>query len=243
MMTVNEVSKLTGVSIRTLHYYDTIGLLHPTMVTESGYRLYDDTALERMQQILLFRELEFPLKEIKTILDRKDFDRTKALEQQIELLTLKKEHLENLIRFARGIQMIGVKTMDFSVFDTSKLDEYAKRAKEQWGQTEAYKEFEEKTAGVSAGESEDIAKRMMGIFTEFGTMKAKSPEDKAVQAQVKKLQDFITEHFYNCTPQILSCLGKMYADGGEFTRNIDRAGGEGTAEFASRAIEIYCNTR
>lgn len=209
MMTVNEVSKLTGVSIRTLHYYDTIGLLHPTTVTESGYRLYDDTTLE----------------------------------QQIELLTLKKEHLENLIQFARGIQMIGVKTMDFSVFDTSKLDEYAKRAKEQWGQTEAYKEFEEKTAGVSAGESEDIAKRMMGIFTEFGTMKEKSPEDKAVQAQVKKLQDFITEHFYNCTPQILSCLGKMYAGGGEFTQNIDRAGGEGTAEFASRAIEIYCDVQ
>ena len=95
MMTVNEVSKLTGVSIRTLHYYDKIGLLHPAFVTESGYSQYDDTALERLQQILLFRELEFPLKEIKDILDSDGFDREKALEQQIELLTLKKEHLEN----------------------------------------------------------------------------------------------------------------------------------------------------
>ena len=100
-MTVNEVSKLTGVSIRTLHYYDQIGLLQPTGITESGYRQYDDTALERLQQILLFRELEFPLKEIKKILDSDGFDRKKALEQQIELLTLKKEHLENLITFAR----------------------------------------------------------------------------------------------------------------------------------------------
>ena len=99
MMTVNEVSKLSGVSIRTLHYYDTIGLLHPTEVTEAGYRLYDDAALERLQQILLFRELEFPLKEIRGILDAPNFDRNKALEQQIELLTLKKEHLENLINF------------------------------------------------------------------------------------------------------------------------------------------------
>ena len=89
MRTVNEVSNLTGVSIRALHYYDKIGLLHPDKVTDTGYRLYDDTALERLQQILLFRELEFPLKQIKEILDSKCFDRNKALEQQIELLTLK----------------------------------------------------------------------------------------------------------------------------------------------------------
>ena len=89
MMTVNEVSKLTGVSTRTLHYYDKIGILHPTKYTESGYRLYDDTALERLQQILLFRELEFPLKDIKAIVDNPNFDRSKALEQQLALLTLK----------------------------------------------------------------------------------------------------------------------------------------------------------
>lgn len=121
MRTVNEVSKLTGVSIRTLHYYDKIGLLSPSKVTEAGYRLYDDTALERLQQILLFRELEFSLKEIREILDSDKFDRNKALEQQIKLLTLKKEHLENLIRFARGIKQTGVKSMDFNVFDTKKL--------------------------------------------------------------------------------------------------------------------------
>jgi len=240
MMTVNEVSKLTGVSIRTLHYYDTIGLLQPAEVTEAGYRLYDDTALERLQQILLFRELEFPLKEIKTILDSPDFDRTKALNQQIELLTMKKEHLENLITFARGIQWIGVRTIDFSVFDTKKLDDYAKRAKEQWGKTEAYKEFEEKIANVTDEQEQEIAVEFMGLFAEFGQMKDKSPEEAKVQEQVKKLQDYITEHFYNCTPQILASLGKMYAGGGEFTQNIDKAGGVGTAEFAARAIEIYC---
>ena len=116
MMTVNEVSKLTGVSIRTLQYYDTIGLLKPIEYTESGYRLYDDTSLERLQQILLFKELKFPLKEIKKIIDAPNFDRNKALEQQIELLTMKKEHLENLISFARGIKGIGVKYMDLYMF-------------------------------------------------------------------------------------------------------------------------------
>ena len=142
MMTVNEVSKLTGVSIRTLQYYDKIGLLEPSAHTESGYRLYDDTALETLQQILLFRELEFPLKEIKEILAAPDFDKNKALEQQITLLTMKKEHLENLILFARGIKWLGVKYMDFRAFDTAKMDEYAKREKESWGNTDAYREFE-----------------------------------------------------------------------------------------------------
>ena len=87
MMTVREVSKLTGVSIRTLHYYDQIGLLEPSDITESGYRLYDDTAMERLQQILLFRELEFSLKEIGKIMSLDVYDKDLALEQQIELLT------------------------------------------------------------------------------------------------------------------------------------------------------------
>ena len=100
MMTVNEVSKLTGVSIRALQYYDKIGLLHPAEYTEAGYRLYDDTALERLQQILLFRELEFSLKEIQSILQSPDFDRDRALDQQICLLTLKKEHMSNGSMFA-----------------------------------------------------------------------------------------------------------------------------------------------
>lgn len=120
MMTVNEVSKLTGVSIRALQYYDAIGLLPPAGYTEAGYRLYDDAAMERLQQILLFRELEFPLKEIKRILDSPNFDQSKALKQQIELLTMKKEHLENLILFARGIKVMGVNYMDFKAFDTQK---------------------------------------------------------------------------------------------------------------------------
>ena len=156
MMTVNEVSKRTGVSIRTLQYYDKIGLLKPAEYTKSGYRLYDDAALEMLQQILLFKELEFPLKEIREILSRPDYDRNKALEQQITLLTMKKEHLENLIDFARGIQLVGVNTMDFSVFDTTKMDEYAKQAKEQWGNTAEYKEFEQKAKTRNPDEDRSI---------------------------------------------------------------------------------------
>ena len=240
MMTVNEVSKLTGVSIRTLHYYDKIGLLHPSDITDAGYRLYDDAALERLQQILLFRELEFPLKDINRIINDKDFDRNKALNQQIELLTLKKEHLENLITFARGIQLTGVKNMDFAAFDTRKIDEYTKQAKEQWGNTDAYKEFEVKNKNRTKEDQAVITKDLMNVFVQFGQMMGEAPESEKVQLQVKKLQEYITEHFYTCTKEILSGLGKMYGAGGEFTENINKAAGDGCAEFASKAIEIYC---
>ena len=240
MMTVHEVSKISGVSIRALHHYDHIGLLPATEVSNAGYRLYDDTALERLQHILLFRELEFSLKEIKDILDSPDFDRSKALEQQIHLLELRKEHLQNLIDLAWGIKTIGVTHMSFEAFDTKKIDEYAKQAKESWGKTDAYKEYEQKSAGRSQEEQKTINVKMMEIFAEFGKIKDQSPDGENAVALAKKLQDFITEHFYTCTDEILLSLGAMYAGGGDFTTNIDQVGGEGTAVFADQAIQAYC---
>ncbi len=241
MMTVNAVSKRTGVSIRTLQYYDKIGLLKATAYTESGYRLYDDRALERLQQILLFRELEFPLKDIQRILSSPGFDRSKALQQQIELLTLKKEHIENLIVLAREITETGEKTMDFSAFDKTRLDDYARRARETWGQTDAYRESREKSRGRSREQEQLLGQGLMEIFAEMGRIKMAGPGSEEAQALVKKLQGYITEHYYTCTNQILLGLGQMYAAGGEFTENIDGSGGEGTAQFANEAIQVYCS--
>ena len=228
MMTVHEVSRLTGVSIRTLQYYDRIGLLHPAEYTDAGYRLYDDAALETLQQILLFRELEFPLKDM--------------LDQQITLLEMKKEHLDNLICLAREIKTTGAKAnMDFSAFDSKKMDEYAAKAKETWGETPAYQEFEQKTKGKSKAEMMEVNRQMMDIFAEFGAIRNGDPASAEARALVRKLQDFISAHYYTCTDRILSGLGQMYAAGGEMTDNIDRYGGEGTAVFASRAIRVFCD--
>ncbi len=240
MKTVNEVSKLTGVSIRTLQYYDQIGLLKPAEYTESGYRLYDDAALEKLQQILLFKELEFPLKDIKEIINRSDFDKTKALEQQIELLELKKEHIENLLNLCNYLKTRGVRKLDFTAFDSSKLEEYSRKAKEQWGQTAAYKEYEEKSKNWTKEDRSNMMADFSKLFEEFGTMKDMDPASAEVQAQVKRVQDFITENMYTCTNEILYSLGTGYASGGEFTQNIDKMGGKGTAEFVFRAIKIYC---
>ena len=216
-----------------------VGVSDPTKYTESGYRLYDDTALERLQQILLFRELEFPLKEIKRIINSPDFDRQKALEQQIMLLTLKKEHLENLISFAREIQRIGGKIMDFSAFDTQKLKEYEEEAKAQWGQSAEFREFEEKNKNRTNSDHQILMKDFMSLFATFGQLKEKEVDSKEVQAQVKKLKDYITEHFYTCSLEILSSFGEMYMSDERMTKNIDKAGGEGTAQFVAEAIQVY----
>ena len=238
-MTVSEMSKRTGVSIRTLHHYDEMGLLKPVHITEAGYRMYDDTSIERLQMILLFRELEFSLKEIGRILDSPDYDRNRALEQQIEMLTMKKEHLESVLLFARAVYMLGVNYMDFSAFDTRKMDDYAHQAKALWGKTDAYKEFEEKQKNATEEDNRNAEKDIMDIFREFGKVKHLDPADPQAQALVEKLRAFITEHFYNCTPEILKGLGKMYACGGAFTESIDDVGGDGTAVFSDKAIEIY----
>ena len=241
MWTVHEVSRRTGVSVRTLQYYDRIGLLRPAERTGAGYRLYDGASLETLQQILLFRALEFPLKDIREILQSPSFDRDRALDQQIRLLELKKEHLEDLIGLARGIKANGGKNMtDFSAFDTGKIDEYAAQAKAAWGDTPAYREYEERAKGRTGADSRQLNEQLMAVFADFGAIRDGDPASAQAQALVRRLRDFISAHFYTCTDEILSGLGRMYAGGGDMTENIDRCGGEGTARFAGEAIRIFC---
>lgn len=237
--TVGDVSRMTGVSVRTLQYYDRIGLLKPSEYTQAGYRLYDDTAIEKLMYILLFRELEFPLKDIKRIMDSPAFDKGKALDQQIELLNLKKEHIESLISLAAGIREIGVDNMELGVFDKTKIKEYMEKAREQWGDTAAFAEFEAKSEGRTDEQQDSLSASLMAIFAQFGKIRDLGPESEEAQALAGKLQKYITDNYYTCTDEILAGLGSMYAAGGEFTENIDKAGGEGTARFASEAIEIF----
>lgn len=243
MKTVKEVSKLTGISIRALHHYDAIGLLKPSQITSAGYRLYDHKALERLQIILLFRELRFPLKEIQQILDSPDFNKGEALSQQIQMLTLQKERLEKLIALALQIQKEGVDHMlNFESFDKKEIDDYAKEVKARWGHTEGYRQFMEKSGSVAenAVSQEILTRQMFDIFAEFGSLTAQSPDTSKAQSLVRKLQDFISQHYYQCSDEILKSLGKMYVCDARFTKNIDKAGGEGTAAFVHEAIEVYC---
>ena len=237
-MQIREFAEFTGVSVRTLHYYDEIGLLRPAWVDKStGYRWYDEASLLRMQEILFYRELDFSLKSIKEILSSPNYDKNKALETQKKLLMLKKERLEGLIAAIDGA-VKGENIM--AAFDNSKFEQYKTEAKEKWGKTDAYKEFEEKTSGQSKAQELSAAEGLMAIFTELGAIRDTAPDSAEAQELVKKLQDHITAHYYTCTKQILKGLGYMYIAGDEMTDNINKAGGEGTAQFAQKAIEVYC---
>lgn len=241
-MHIKEFAKLTGVSVRTLHYYDEIGLLKPAFVDgQNGYRDYDEKSLERMVEILFYRELDFPLKSILKILSSPDYDKTAAIRRQKELLTLKKERLERLISALDEAEKgeIPMNTFNNNEYEAARR-QYADEAKQRWGGTDAYKEYEQKTAGISADKRNDANEGLNAVLAEFAAIKdGETPESEAAQSLVRKLQEYITENFYTCTNEILAGLGQMYVADERFKANIDK-NGIGTAEFISEAIEAFC---
>ena len=158
----------------------------------------------------------------------------------MNLLKAKVNHLQTCIHLANGLKLLGVKNLKFNNWDPKKIDEYSAQAQTLYGKTEAWKEYSEKAKGRSKEQEKALGDGIMELFTQLGSMKELSPGSSEVQAWVKQLQAYITEHFYTCTPQILQGLGEMYAGGGSMTENIDAAGGKGTGEFAREAINIYC---
>ena len=240
MKTVTQVARLTGCSVRTLHHYDAIGLLKPTQITESGYRLYDDGALERLFLILLFRECGLSLEEIRQMLDGSDRRREEILDTQISLLTAKVQHLRSCIHLANAIKQTGVNHLKRKNWDPKQVQAHSTQAEALYGKTEAYQEYREKAKGRTDTEENALGDQVMDFFARLGALKHLPPESEEVQNWVNGLRCFFTEHYYNCTPQILMGLGQMYAGGGSMTENIDAAGGVGTGEFAMKAIEVYC---
>ena len=238
-MQIKEFARFTGVSVRTLHYYDEIGLLAPAYVDKStGYRFYDDGCLLRMQEILFYRELDFSLKDIGEILSSPHYDKSKALKQQKDMLILKKERLERLIS-AIDDAMKGENVM--KAFDNSQFETYKAEAKEKWGKTDAYKEHAEKTKDYSKDKWSNLADDMNDIMAEFALcMKNGNSTDSPVaQELVKTLQSHITKNYYNCTNPILAGLGMMYVGDERFKNNIDKHA-DGTAQFICDAITVYC---
>ena len=243
-MQINEFAKLTGVSVRTLHYYDEIGLLKPALVdAQNGYRFYDENSLLRMQEILFYRELDFPLKSILEILSSPDYDKQKALAEQRKLLELKKERLERIIDALDGATKgkVTMTAFDNSDYETARK-QYEVEAKQRWGETDAYKEHAEKTADYSKDKWQTVNDGLMVIFTRFAEYmnNGYTTDSDEAQALVKELQDYITENYYTCTKEILAGLGQMYVADERFKTNIDK-NGDGTAEFVSKAIENYIN--
>ncbi len=234
-MQIKEFAVFTGVSVRTLHYYDEIDLLTPAYIDKnSGYRFYDESSILRMQEILFYRELDFSLKDIREILSSPNYDKAAALTEQKKMLTLKKERLERLIT-AIDNAVKGENIMN--AFDNSEFEKYKDEAKERWGSTKAYKEY----ATKPQSSHQNIADGLNSILAEFAECLkiGESPDSDAAQTLVKKLQNHITKTCYTCTNEILAELGQMYVFDERFKNNIDQ-NGEGTAEFISSAISFYC---
>lgn len=238
-MQIKDFAEFTGVSVRTLHYYDEIGLLTPANVDRhTGYRYYDETSLLRMQEILFYRELDFSLKSIREILSSPDYDKEKALRQQKKLLILKKQRLEKLISAIDGA-VKGENVMH--AFDNSEFEAYKAEAQEKWGKTDAYREYAERTKHHSKDTWTDLAGEMNEILAAFAACMQSGAEPDSAEAQelVKKLQSHITGNYYLCTNEILAGLGQMYVADERFQTNIDKHAA-GTAAFISKAIEVYC---
>jgi DNA-binding transcriptional MerR regulator len=216
-MKVKEVADLVGISVRTLHYYDQIGLLVPDQVTETGYRLYSDKNLEMLQQILFFRELGFPLKQIKEIIESPTFDQQEALILHRKMLMEKRrridqmlETLDKTIRHLKGeIQM--TREEKFEGFDFSH-NPYEEGARQRWGNNAV-----------------DQANAKHG-----------SPESEEAQAAIKAWYDLLNSSFGSYSPEVFKSLGQMYVDDERFTRNIDQFG-EGLAAFMRDAMACFAD--
>lgn len=239
--TVRQAAALSGVSVRTLHYYHEIGLLPPARVTEAGYRFYGERELAWLQQILLYRELDFPLAEIRELMALGGQERLDALGRQKELLSLKRDRLTRLIRLTDRL-LKGENTMSFAEFDTTRIEEqkkkYAREVKERWGNTAAYAESEKRAASYGEKEWTEIRKEMDGLFRRFADCMSEGTESPAAQALVKEWQEWISARFYACTNEILERLGQMYTTDSRFRESFEKTA-PGLAEFVSAAIRVY----
>ncbi len=247
---VREVADLAGVTVRTLHHYDQIGLLKPESVNEAGYRLYSDEDLARLQQILFFKELGFGLRQTKAIIDSPGYDRVQALKAHREILLKQRDRLNRLVAtlektvesIERGTEMS--KKEMFGAFDMSEIEKhqrkYAKEVEEKYGASAADQESKRRAAAYGPDDWARIMGRGNEIFGRVADLMDRSPSDPEVQQAVADWRQHLTESFYTCTPEILRGLGDLYVSDSRFTANIDKIK-PGLAQFFSEAIVIYCD--
>ena len=240
-LSVSEAAKRAGVSVRTLRYYDEIGLLKPSETTQAGYRFYDGAAMASLQQILFYRELDVPLEQIGRILNAPEHDRTEALQKHRTLLLMKRRRLDDMLRLVDetigGIAMYEERPKPTQADWEAVKEQYAREAAERWGNTEAFLESREKHAKYTPEQETQIRAEMEEIFRAFGG--CGDPAGEEAQGLVKRWQAHITKYHYNCTDGILACLGQMYVNDPRFKENLDKSG-PGTAQKISDAIAAYC---
>lgn len=237
-MKIKEVAELVGISVRTLHHYDHIGLLKPDRMTESGYRIYSDTNLATLQQILFFRELGFPLKKIKQLLNDPTFDRVEALHMQKDMLLKKSKQIQTMVHtIEKTIQhMRGEIDMTnkekFVGFDFSH-NPYEEEARKRWGD-EVVDESMEKVGNMTSEAEAEVSK----IYTELAELRHEDPSSYEAQVAIERWYDCLNNHFGTYSLEAFKGLGMMYVHDERFTKNIDQFG-NGLAQFMSDAMRVF----
>jgi len=239
-LTINQAAKLCGITVRTLHYYDEVGLLTPSLIAENGYRLYDENALKRLQEILFFKQLNMPLKDIREIMENPIYDKNEALQKHRKLLVLQRVRLDKLIKLLDdNLESDKLNLKEFDMTEIKQqINKYKEEVKQRWGSTEAYRQSSKKTAVYKDEDWKRIKAEGDRIFDEFADSMESKPGSKSADALVLEWQKHITDNFYDCTDEILSGLADMYVNDPRFSDNINKHG-EGLAEFISQSIKNY----
>ncbi|MFE6079104.1 MerR family transcriptional regulator [Paenibacillus sp. NPDC057886] len=242
-MKVKEVAELVGISVRTLHHYDEIGLLTPDEVTSAGYRLYSDANLEKLQQILFFKELDFSLKDIKEILNNPSFDREEALNMHRRILLEKRQRLDQMIatidksvQHVRGEIKMTAKEQ-FEGFDFSH-NPYEQEARERWGD-QTVDQANQKIQSQSPEKQKALSDQMNSIYTRLAAIRHTDPTSAEAQAGISEWYGYLN-NMGNYSPEVFRALGQMYVDDERFTRNIDQFG-EGLAVFMRDAMAVFAD--
>lgn len=246
---IGEAAAALGVSVRTLHYYDSIGLAGPARTGTAGYRVYDDGALGRVRQVLFWRGLGFSLREIGPLLETGDApvpeDLRRLLRAHRELLLAKRNTLDGLLGRLDALleesnmRQYNPDTLDAARAEEAKAQQLADEARRRWGDTEAWRESRRRSAARTPADQAALNEGAGAIFAAFAALRGHDPADPAVQALVGRWRQFITDSWYDCTPQILAGLGQMYTADERFAASLD-AFGEGTAQLMSDAVAHYC---
>lgn len=243
MYTVKQLADMAGITVRTLHYYDEIGLLPALRIPENGYRRYGETEALRLQQILLFREMEFSLEDIQAMLDHPDFDMLDALRRHRTALQARVGRLQRLthtidatIKHLEGETTMSQQNL-FDGFSEEQQAAYEQEAREQYG-AEIVDESVKRWNAHNDEEKAAILARQNTIFAAFRDSMDKGPESPETQAQVAALQEHIGV-FYTCTDEILMGLGEMYNTHPDFIATFQKIHPD-LPQFLYDAISHYC---
>ena len=240
MRTVKSVSELAGVSVRTLHHYDALGLLRPSGRSEAGYRLYDQGDLERLHEIVIWRQLGFSLSEIGALIDHPEHDRADALRRQRELVGRELERLGATARAldaALAAQLGGARPTEESMFDGLDPTDYEDEARERWGDTDAYRESARRTAGYGTAEWAQIRAESEANVRELAAAMTagEAPAGELARSLAEAHRRHISHWFYPVSPAMHRNLAEMYVADPRFTATYEEAA-PGLAAYVRAAI-------